>query len=136
MLPIFCDIEKDYNTMCPVSLKNTIKIALKRKIKLKYIIPVHMYGQLSDMEKINNIAAKYNLIVIEDCSQSHGAKFIKSKKFKTKFECLFTLPYQKFRSIRGCWNYVQTTKKLHFSKLINLREYGWKNRICIDKERY
>jgi len=41
--------------------------------KTKAILPVHLYGQLCDMQKINAIASKYNLKVIEDCAQSHGA---------------------------------------------------------------
>ncbi len=46
------------------------KITLKSKV----ILPVHLYGRLCNMEAINNIARKYNLKVIEDCAQSHGAK--------------------------------------------------------------
>ncbi len=38
------------------------------------ILPVHLYGQLADMNSIVKIAAKYNLKIIEDCAQAHGAK--------------------------------------------------------------
>jgi len=41
--------------------------------KTKGILPVHLYGQLCDMEELKKIALKYNLKVIEDCAQSHGA---------------------------------------------------------------
>lgn len=37
------------------------------------ILPVHLYGQLCEMDTINEIAAKYKLKVIEDCAQAHGA---------------------------------------------------------------
>lgn len=47
----------------------------KITLKTKAILPVHLYGRLCNMEAINNIARKYNLKVIEDCAQSHGAKF-------------------------------------------------------------
>lgn len=41
--------------------------------KTKAIMPVHLYGQLCDMEAINALAKKHQLIVIEDSAQSHGA---------------------------------------------------------------
>lgn len=41
----------------------------------KAIIPVHLYGQACDMDEIMNIANKYNLKVVEDCAQAHGAKY-------------------------------------------------------------
>ncbi len=43
--------------------------------KTKAIIPVHMYGQMSDMKAIMEIADKYNLYVVEDFAQSQGATF-------------------------------------------------------------
>lgn len=41
----------------------------------KAIIPVHLYGQMCQMNPIMNIARRYNLKVIEDCAQSHGALY-------------------------------------------------------------
>jgi dTDP-4-amino-4,6-dideoxygalactose transaminase len=43
--------------------------------KTKAIIPVHLYGQPADMDPINELAAKYNLKVIEDSCQAHGASY-------------------------------------------------------------
>ncbi|MGL4567897.1 MAG: DegT/DnrJ/EryC1/StrS family aminotransferase, partial [Fusobacteriaceae bacterium] len=40
--------------------------------KTKAICVVHLYGQASNMDKIMEIAEKYNLAVVEDCAQSHG----------------------------------------------------------------
>ncbi|MGN0600669.1 MAG: DegT/DnrJ/EryC1/StrS family aminotransferase [Oscillospiraceae bacterium] len=49
--------------------------AIESKItdKTKAILPVHLYGQCSQMDKIMQIADKHNLIVIEDCAQCHGS---------------------------------------------------------------
>jgi len=50
-------------------------IEAKITSKTKAILPVHLYGQLCEMEKINAIAIKHNLIIVEDAAQAHGAKF-------------------------------------------------------------
>ncbi len=71
--PIFVDID---------AVNYTIDVDLiEKKItaKTKAIIPVHLYGNPADMITIMAIAKKHNLIVIEDCAQSHGAE-INGKK--------------------------------------------------------
>lgn len=54
---------------------NPNKIEEKITNKTKAIMPVHLYGQPCEMDKIMEIAKKYNLYVIEDCAQAHGAKY-------------------------------------------------------------
>ncbi|KIM04415.1 MAG: aminotransferase [Sulfurovum sp. AS07-7] len=64
-------VEPDINTY----LIDPNKIEEKITSKTKAILPVHLYGQTCEMDKINEIAKKYNLKVIEDSAQSHGAYF-------------------------------------------------------------
>ncbi|OGH18556.1 MAG: hypothetical protein A3F31_05090 [Candidatus Levybacteria bacterium RIFCSPHIGHO2_12_FULL_38_12] len=71
--PVFVDVDsKSYNI-------DPTKIEAAITKRTKAIIPVHLYGQPADMDPIIAIAKKYNLIIIEDCCQAHGAKY-KGKK--------------------------------------------------------
>jgi dTDP-4-amino-4,6-dideoxygalactose transaminase len=60
---------------------NPALIEEKITSKTKAILVVHLYGQLAEMDKINEIANRNNLLVVEDAAQSHGA-FGNSKKNK------------------------------------------------------
>ena len=64
----FVDIGSDY-------LINPNLIEKKINKKTKAIIPVHLYGQSCEMDKICRIAKKYKIYVIEDCAQAQGAKY-------------------------------------------------------------
>lgn len=65
--PVFVDIEPDtYNI-------DTSLIEGKITKNTKAILPVHIFGHPADMKGIMDIAAKYNLRVVEDCAQSFGA---------------------------------------------------------------
>jgi dTDP-4-amino-4,6-dideoxygalactose transaminase len=66
--PVFVEPDEYYNI-------DVSKIEEKVTDKTKAILVVHLYGQASEMDEIMRIAHKYNLKVVEDCAQSHGAKF-------------------------------------------------------------
>ncbi|MEL7605883.1 MAG: DegT/DnrJ/EryC1/StrS family aminotransferase [Sedimentibacter saalensis] len=66
--PVFVEPNEYYNI-------DYEKIEEKITNKTKAILVVHLYGQATNMEKILEICSKYNLFLVEDCAQSHGAKF-------------------------------------------------------------
>ncbi|MBN2121409.1 MAG: DegT/DnrJ/EryC1/StrS family aminotransferase [Candidatus Omnitrophica bacterium] len=68
-VPVFVDIDEETFHV------DIDKIEEKISSKTKVIIPVHLYGQPVDMDKIMNIAKRYGLKVVEDACQAHGATY-------------------------------------------------------------
>lgn len=66
--PVFVEPDEYFNI-------DVSKIEEKITEKTKAILVVHLYGQASDMKSVVNICKKYHLRLVEDCAQSHGAKF-------------------------------------------------------------
>jgi len=68
-VPVFIDVESDYFHIDVNKIENAITN------KTKAIVAVSLYGQVVDIDVINEIANKYNIPVIEDAAQSFGAKY-------------------------------------------------------------
>jgi dTDP-4-amino-4,6-dideoxygalactose transaminase len=87
----FVDIHEQTYTLDPEKLREYIDkycqfdaksgrlIERGSKRRLAAVVPVHLYGQMADMDPIMELAAKYNFIVIEDACQAHGAEYFSKK---------------------------------------------------------
>lgn len=67
LTPVLVEPDPVTYNLSPESIKSAITS------KTKAILPVHLYGQISPMDKIMEIAKTHKLLVLEDCAQSHGA---------------------------------------------------------------
>ncbi len=120
-IPVFCDIDlKTYNI-------DAAKLEKRLTKKTKAIIPVHLYGQSADMEKILAIAGKYNLKVIEDGAQAIGSQYKDGKYAGTigDIGCFSFFPSKNL----GCFGdggMVTTNDDSLFEKLKILRVHGSK----------
>ncbi|MCL5036667.1 MAG: DegT/DnrJ/EryC1/StrS family aminotransferase [Chloroflexi bacterium] len=70
-MPVFCDIDPDTFNISPES----IKAAFEQVPEIKYLLLVHLFGLSCDMAPIMDLCKKYNVTIIEDCAQSHGALY-------------------------------------------------------------
>ena len=81
----FVDIDPQTYCMSPVALDEYLqacdvdttgrRLGHRTKKPIKAIVPVHLYGQAADMDALLAIAARYNLLVVEDACQAHGAEY-------------------------------------------------------------
>ena len=66
---VFCDVSETTRNINPDLIEEKITD------KTKAIVPVYLYGQPADMDRIVEIAKKNNLYIVEDCAQAHGAEY-------------------------------------------------------------
>src|SRR6202790_1915223 len=67
--PVFVDIDEETYTLDPALLERAITP------RPKAVIPVHLYGQMADMDPIIEIGRRHKLFVVEDACQAHGAEY-------------------------------------------------------------
>lgn len=82
--PIFIEVEEDtFNIDINHLIKEIERVKSEGKLTPRMIIPVGLFGLIPDFVQINEIAKKYNLLIMEDAAQSFGAEYngIKSCKF-------------------------------------------------------
>ena len=66
--PVFCDIDDTY-TICPDDARRRITP------RTRGILPVHLYGRPAHIDALESLAKEKGLFIIEDCAQSHGARW-------------------------------------------------------------
>jgi len=116
--PVFVDVNELDFTMDPN------KLEAKITEKTKAIIPVHLYGQMADMDPIMNIAKKHNLIVIEDACQAHGAEYKNQKAGSIGDAACFSFYPGKNLGAYGEAGAVVTDDRDIYDKIKMFRDHG------------
>ena len=113
----FVDINK-YSLIDVNKIENVINS------KTKAIIPVHLYGQMCEMDKIMQISKEYNLKVIEDCAQSHGATYKNKKAGSIGDVGCFSFYPTKIFGAYGDGGFITTNNENLFDKIKRIRFLG------------
>lgn len=97
-------------------------------IKTKAIMPVHLFGQVADMDAVLKVAKKYKLYVVEDACQAHGASFKGKKAGSFGDVAAFSFYPGKNLGAYGDGGMVVTNNKKIAEKVRMLRNYGQKEK--------
>ncbi|MBU1213560.1 MAG: DegT/DnrJ/EryC1/StrS family aminotransferase [Alphaproteobacteria bacterium] len=126
----FVDVDPDTCLMDP----NRLEAYLKRKFsgtqadRPSAIIPVHLYGQCADMDAILSLARQYNLIVLEDAAQAHGATYKGKAAGTMGHAAAFSFYPGKNLGACGDAGVVTTNDPAIAEKLAMLRDHGQKTK--------
>lgn len=115
--PRLVDVGNDY-------LIDVKKISKQITSKTKAIIPVHLYGQMCDMDIINKIAKRKKITIIEDCAQSQGAKYKKEFSGTIGDYGCFSFYPTKILGAYGDGGFILTNSFESYKKIKRLRFYG------------
>lgn len=116
--PVFVDIDDKAFAIDYQKIEKSISK------KTKAIMPVHLYGLCANMPKINRIAKKHKLYVIEDACQAHGAQINGKKAGSFGVLGCFSFYPTKNLSAFGDAGLITTNSKKHYQKLLQLRDCG------------
>jgi len=124
-IPVFADIDPDTYNISPIAVEKVIKsLTNDEKLRLRAIIPVHLYGQCAEMDPILEIAKKHNLIVIEDAAQAIGSEYNKKRAGSMgDFGCFSFFPSKNLGAF-GDGGIVTTNSEENYKKLLKLRNHG------------
>jgi dTDP-4-amino-4,6-dideoxygalactose transaminase len=88
-IPEFVDVDNRTHNMDPEKLREYIAncktdvhgfaVSWRSGRRVAAIVPVHLYGQMADMDPIVELAERHNVLVIEDACQAHGAEYLSSR---------------------------------------------------------
>ena len=127
-VPVLVDIDTDSYTIDPDHVEKALTD------RTKAIIPVHLYGQPSDLEPLMECAGQYNLYLIEDCAQAHGAVYNENKVGSWGDAGVFSFYPTKNLGCLGDGGAVTTNSSEIHDKILALRQYGWdQERISLIK---
>ena len=125
-VPVFCDINPETNNIDPQKLEKAITA------KTKAVIPVHLYGFPAEMDSINDLAKKHDLVVIEDACQAHGASYHGERTGSLGLVGCFSFYPSKNMTVGGDGGMITTNDEKIAAAAAKLRDCGRKSQYVHD----
>lgn len=128
--PVFVDIDENTYNMDPLRLEAALsRMSTEDKARLRAIMPVHLYGQCTDMEVVLDLARLHHLVVIEDAAQAIGAEYVRREGSVSRagtmgeYGCFSFFPSKNLGGF-GDGGMVTTSSREAFQRLKILRVHG------------
>jgi dTDP-4-amino-4,6-dideoxygalactose transaminase len=150
--PDFVDIDERTYNMDPEKLREYLEVQCyfddgklrnrKTGLLVTAVVPVHLYGQMADMDPILQLAERYGLLVIEDACQAHGAEYFSRKDNRWKkagsmgYAAAFSFYPGKNLGACGEAGAVTTNDAEMARKMRMLRDHGQSKKYYHDVEGY
>lgn len=131
-VPVLIDIDPLQYTMDPAELAEVLAHPPPGLPPIRAVIPVHLYGQAADMDAILAICARHGVVVIEDCSQAHGATLGGRKLGTLGAVGTFSLYPTKNLGALGDGGVIATDDAGLAARIAALRQYGWRTHYVSD----
>ena len=124
--PVFVDIN-------PVTyLMDVDQVEAKITSHTKAILPVHLYGQIVDMDPLMELASRYHLRVVEDACQAHGAEYKGRKAGSLGDAAGFSFYYSKNLGAYGEGGFITTNDPELYRRIRMIRDHGSERRYYHD----
>lgn len=124
--PVFVDINPS------TCLMDVSQVEAKITAHTKAILPVHLYGQIVDIDPLLEIASKHHLRVIEDACQAHGADYKGRKSGTLGDAAAFSFYYSKNLGAYGEGGFITTNDSELYRRLRMIRDHGSERRYYHD----
>jgi dTDP-4-amino-4,6-dideoxygalactose transaminase len=131
--PLLIDIEPDHYTMDPAELAAVLAAPPPGLPPIRAVLPVHLYGQVADIEVIASLCRRHGVLLIEDCAQAHGAK--RNGRMAGTFGDAATFssyPTKNLGAI-GDGGAVVARDPAVAERIAALRQYGWRRHYISDE---
>jgi dTDP-4-amino-4,6-dideoxygalactose transaminase len=120
--PVFVDVEPTTLTMDPAKIDAAVTP------RTKAVVPVHLYGQVADMDAICEVANRHGLPVVEDACQAHGAEYRGRRAGSIGISGCFSFYPGKNLGACGEGGIVVTSNDDHMKAIRMLRDWGQEQR--------
>jgi dTDP-4-amino-4,6-dideoxygalactose transaminase len=131
--PLLIDIDPIHYTMDPDALRRVLEQPPTGLPPIKAVIPVHLYGQSADLDRIIPLCRTHGAVLIEDCAQAHGARLHGQRVGTFGDAATFSFYPTKNLGALGDGGAVAVSDPDLAARIAGLRQYGWHKHYISDE---